>query len=107
MTAPIFPMVSTTAFVVALQYEMDFSGHEHILDNYVMKPYELCLCFRKQKQYSVLYISLGLKTIFNDNKCGHRNVLSKRQVWMSIFHIINLKKKIHGHRGPGFFSIKN
>jgi len=26
--------------------------------------------------------------------CGHRNVLSKRQVWMSIFHIINLKKKI-------------
>ena len=37
-------------------------------------------------------------------KCGHRNVLSKRQVWMSIFHIINLKKKkIHGHRGPRFF----
>ena len=28
------------------------------------------------------------------NKCGHRNVLSKRQVWMSIFHITNLKKKI-------------
>jgi hypothetical protein len=22
----------------------------------------------------------------NINKCGHRNVLSKRQVWMSIFH---------------------
>ena len=38
------------------------------------------------------------------NKCGHRNVLSERQVWMSIFHIINFKKKeIHGHRGPGFF----
>jgi hypothetical protein len=38
------------------------------------------------------------------NKCGHRNVLSKWQVWMSIFHIINFKlKKIHGHRGPGFF----
>ena len=31
----------------------------------------------------------------NKNKCGHRNVLSKRQVWMSIFHIINFKKKIH------------
>jgi hypothetical protein len=31
-------------------------------------------------------------------------VLFKRQVWMSIFHIINFKKKkIHGHRGPGFF----
>jgi hypothetical protein len=27
------------------------------------------------------------------NKCGHRNVLSKRQVWMSILHIINLKEK--------------
>jgi hypothetical protein len=26
-------------------------------------------------------------------KCGHRNVLSKRQVYMSIFHIINFKKK--------------
>ena len=26
------------------------------------------------------------------NKCGHRNVLSKRQVWMSISHIINFKK---------------
>ena len=25
---------------------------------------------------------------FSYNKCGHRNVLSKRQVWMSIFHII-------------------
>jgi hypothetical protein len=40
-------------------------------------------------------------------KCGHRNVQSKRQVWMSIFHIINFKKKIHGHRGPGFVLIKN
>ena len=27
------------------------------------------------------------------NKCGHRKVLFKRQVWMSIFHIINFKKK--------------
>ena len=27
------------------------------------------------------------------NICGDRNVLSKRQVWMSIFHIINFKKK--------------
>ena len=35
-------------------------------------------------------------------KCGHRTLLSKRQVWMSIFHIINFKKN-HGHRGPGFF----
>ena len=31
--------------------------------------------------------------ILLSNKCGHRNVLSKRQVWMSIFRIINFKKK--------------
>jgi hypothetical protein len=31
--------------------------------------------------------------MFLENKCGHRNVLSKRQVWMSIFHIINFKIK--------------
>jgi hypothetical protein len=36
-------------------------------------------------------------------KCGHRNVLSKRQVWMSIFHFINLKKKKSWTHGPGFF----
>jgi hypothetical protein len=46
----------------------------------------------------------GVHSFFYENKCGHRNVLSKRQVRMSIFHIINLKKKkIHGHMGPGFF----
>ena len=28
----------------------------------------------------------------------------KRQVWISIFHSINFKrKKIRGHRSPGFF----
>ena len=37
------------------------------------------------KFYNMIYL--------DDNKCGHRNVLSKRQVWVSIFHIINLKKK--------------
>ena len=31
------------------------------------------------------------------NKCGHRNVLSKRLVWMSIFHIINFKKNNSGN----------
>ena len=46
------------------------------------------------------------QNIFLENKCGHRNVLSKRQVWMSIFHIINFKKKIHGHRVLDFFFIK-
>jgi hypothetical protein len=36
-------------------------------------------------------------------KCGHRNVLSKRQVWMSIFHIINFKKKKFMDTGSWIF----
>jgi hypothetical protein len=39
-------------------------------------------------------------------KCGHRNVLSKRQVWMSILHIINLKKKIMDTGSWIFFNKK-
>ena len=47
----------------------------------------------------------GFRNIFYfyEYKCGHKNVLSKWQVWKSIFHIINFKKKNHGHKGPGFF----
>ena len=42
--------------------------------------------------------------VLPEGKYGQGNVLSKRQVWMSIFHIINFnQKKIHGHWGPGFF----
>ena len=48
-----------------------------------------------------------LKFITFHNKCGQRNVLSKRKVWMSIFHIINFKKKNSWTQGPGFFLIKN
>ena len=44
---------------------------------------------------------------FLNYKCGHRNVLSKSQVWMSIFHIINFKNKNSWTQGPGFFLIKN
>ena len=40
-------------------------------------------------------------------KCGHTNVLSKRQVWMSIFHIINLKKKFMDTGVLDFFNKKN
>jgi hypothetical protein len=36
-------------------------------------------------------------------KCRHRNVLSKRQVWMSIFHIINFKKKNSWTQGSWIF----
>jgi hypothetical protein len=47
------------------------------------------------------------KLLFSENnKCGHRNVLSKRQVWMSIFHIINIKKKILDTGSWIFFSKK-
>jgi hypothetical protein len=59
----------------------------------------LCLVY-------LIYI-FYLGQVLPEGKCGHSNVLSKRQVWMSIFHIINFKKKIHGHRSPGFFLIKN
>jgi hypothetical protein len=37
------------------------------------------------------------------NKCGHRNVLSKMQVWVSIFHIINFKKKKKWTQGYWIF----
>jgi hypothetical protein len=52
-----------------------------------------------------LFIQPSGKYFTYINKCGHRNVLSTREVWMSIFHIINFlkKKKNHGYRGPGFF----
>jgi hypothetical protein len=39
-------------------------------------------------------------------KCWHRNVLSKRQVWMSISYIINLKKKIMDTGVLDFFNKK-
>jgi hypothetical protein len=39
-------------------------------------------------------------------KCGHRTLLSKRQVWMSIFHIINFKKKIMDTGVLDFFNKK-
>jgi hypothetical protein len=40
-----------------------------------------------------LTIATQLGFFFITYKCGHRNVLSKRQVLMSIFLFINLKKK--------------
>ena len=42
--------------------------------------------------YCLLHLCIRM-FFCNINKCGHRNVLSKRQVWISIFHIINFKKK--------------
>ena len=37
--------------------------------------------------------TLSYNIFFLKNKCGHRNALSKMQVWMSIFHIINFRKR--------------
>jgi hypothetical protein len=47
----------------------------------------------KNKKLLLLKLKSALKIEQISNKCGHRNVLFKRQVWMSIFHIINFKKK--------------
>jgi hypothetical protein len=52
-----------------------------------------------------LPVSLHQIYIYNIYKCGHKNVLSKRQVWMPIFHSINLKKN-HRRRCHGYFFTK-
>ena len=46
---------------------------------------------KKAKYQSSREIMRGFclnEQVLPEGKCGHRNVLSKRQVWMSIFHII-------------------
>ena len=52
-----------------------------------------CTMWRMTFLLSCIFNCSQLDFFFYYNKCGHRNVLSKRQVWMSIFHIINFKKK--------------
>ena len=59
------------------------------------------LTSKAQATYEVCHIN-----IFLYNKCGHGNVLSKRQVWMSVFHIINFKKKIMDTGSWIFFNKK-
>ena len=72
----------------------------HNLIKCVRKVHYLDVCLSVYNLLCYIFIVDSCCYIY---KCGHRNVLSKRQVWMSIFHIINFKKKNHGHRGPGFF----
>ena len=56
------------------------------------------------KQISKFITATGQNFSFINYKCGHRNVLSKRQVWMSIFRIINFKRKKFMDTGAlGFF----
>ena len=52
-----------------------------------------------------LFLQRGL--FLSIYKCGHRNVLSKRQVWISIFHIINFKRKKIVDTGVLDFVYKN
>ena len=65
--------------------------------------YTYCPVYEDLRQYlfshacfynnNFMHFSDADQFIFLFNKCGNRNVLSKWQVWMSIFHIINFKKK--------------
>ena len=67
-------------------------------------------CFLKSHVYLSLYCNYNCSWMtffyYTSYKCGHRNVLSKRQVWMSIFHIINFKKKIMDTGSWIFFNKK-
>jgi hypothetical protein len=62
--------------------------------------------------WKTILINILLRIIGKNNmfsltyKCGHRNELSKRQVWMSIFHIIILKKKFMNTGVLDFFLLK-
>ena len=83
-------------------------GSVHII---ISKPIWIVILFSLLvfDRYSCnMYLSVACqyKLFLNYNKCGHRNVLSKRQVWMSIFHIINFKKKILDTGSWNFFNKK-
>jgi len=43
---------------------------------------------KSPKQRWETYCFCSISYYYYYYKCGHRNVLSKRQVWLSIFHII-------------------
>ena len=62
----------------------------HNLIKCVRKVHYLDVCLSVYNLLCYIFIVDSCCYIY---KCGHRNVLSKRQVWMSIFHIINFKKK--------------
>ena len=55
-------------------------------------------------------IMFQCRIVFNfillPNKCGHRKVLSKWQVWMSILHINNFEKKFMDTGVLDFFNKK-
>jgi hypothetical protein len=60
---------------------------------YTLYQYFLSACKYKDILHDYFPLKLIGKYLLRYNKCGHRNVLSTRQVWMSIFHMINLKKR--------------
>ena len=70
--------------------------HDWIIQNIMQlfKNLNLATCKILYKNMQIFYYNY---------KCGHRNVLSKRQTWMSIFHIINFKKKNSWTQGSWIF----
>jgi len=54
-------------------------------DNLLKANDNTLYCFRSRPLLNILEWEIYFTLKY---KCGHRNVLSKRQVWMSIFHII-------------------
>jgi hypothetical protein len=80
--------------------------------NYQNLPWKICRIEKYQitiSPYSIFEVDKLPNDDFflNSYKCGHRNVLSKRQVWMSIFHIINFKKINSWTQGSWIFLIEN
>ena len=65
----------------------------------------MCVLFLYFNRIHPLYLNSTLNiNLFSNNiqVWTHKCAVQKASV-MSIFHIINLKKKNHGHGGPGFF----
>ena len=67
--------------------------HNYGIIKWIITIY-LYIVVTKVQQLSIFCVRHILNIYFYFYKCGHRNVLSKRQVWISILHIINLKKKL-------------
>ena len=86
-----------TACIKSLQLTCKQSHPKKFISNKnVHKSWIIILCTNliHQRKFTLKKVIFVYVTyILYINKCGHRNVLSKRQVWLSIFHIINLKKK--------------
>ena len=88
-------MTKLISFYFLLNFKSLNSFESKIQETTLGKTTETCWskssCQNENLNWQVQIKFLNL--FLYSHKCGHRNVLSKRQVWMSIFHIINFKKK--------------